>query len=156
MMHDKPQILDPAEKPTQLILTDKLQLGGVLEHLLEFTGPADVLIASFSVGEEFARKIIALRKAGRVRTCELYIDMKAAEKTARTRELLAAAFDAVHYCMNHAKVIAIEGDRLKVAVLSTQNGTRGTRNEGYFIANGGLFTQNVRLNLRNIRACRAF
>lgn len=56
MIEDKPEIHNPRDEPLQLFISDKIQLGEVIERLLQFTGKANVLIASFSVGEEFSAK----------------------------------------------------------------------------------------------------
>lgn len=63
-MKPKPEIHNPKDVPVQVILTDTFQLGYVLEHLLAFTGPADITVSTYSTGEEFLRKLIALRGKG--------------------------------------------------------------------------------------------
>ena len=108
-MNQKPEICDPSEKKVQVILTDAFQLGYVLEKLLGFTGAADITVSTFSTGEEFLRKLIALRRIGLVRTARLFTDFKAAEKTAKINAMLRAAYDEVRFCKNHSKVIIIEG-----------------------------------------------
>lgn len=108
-MKQKPEICDPSEKKVQVILTDAFQLGYVLEKLLGFTGAADITVSTFSTGEEFLRKLIALRRKGLIRTARLFTDFKAAEKTAKINAMLRAAYDEVRFCKNHSKVIIIEG-----------------------------------------------
>lgn len=108
-MNQKPEICDPSEKKVQVILTDAFQLGYVLEKLLGFTGAADITVSTFSTGEEFLRKLIALRRKGLIRTARLFTDFKAAEKTAKINAMLRAAYDKVRFCKNHSKVIIIEG-----------------------------------------------
>lgn len=108
-MNQKPEICDPSEKKVQVILTDAFQLGYVLEKLLGFTGAADITVSTFSTGEEFLRKLIALRRKGLIRTARLFTDFKAAEKTAKINAMLRAAYDEVRFCKNHSKVIIIEG-----------------------------------------------
>lgn len=108
-MNQKPEICNPSEKKVQVILTDAFQLGYVLDKLLGFTGAADITVSTFSTGEEFLRKIIALRRKGLIRTARLFTDFKAAEKTAKINAMLRAAYDEVRFCKNHSKVIIIEG-----------------------------------------------
>lgn len=154
MAEDKPQIHNPRDEPFQLFITDKIQLGEVIERLLAFTGRANIMVASFSVGEEFVRKIHALKKKGLVDRADLYIDMKAAEKTARTKAITISVFDTVNYCANHAKAVVIEGAEQSCTVITSQNGTRGTRNEAYTITNKGTFAEYVRRKFQNIPTCR--
>ena len=151
---DKPTIHDPREEPTQFFITDRLQLGEIIEKLTEFTGKADLKIMSFSVGEEFVRKIHMLKKKGRIKSAELVFDFKAAEKTARTNTLTTTVFDRVCYCANHAKVVVVAGEQQTCTVLTSQNGTRGTRNEAYFITNKGDIAEYVRRKLEKLRASR--
>lgn len=150
MIEDKPEIHNPRDEPLQLFISDKIQLGEVIERLLQFTGKANVLITSFSVGEEFTRKIHALKKKGLIGRADLYIDMKAAEKTARTRTITTAVFDTVNDCANHAKAVVIEGTEQSCTVITSQNGTRGTRNEVYNITNKRTFAEYVRRKFQNI------
>lgn len=132
---DKPTINNPAECPLQVMLTASLQLGILLEQLLTFTGPADITISTFSSGEEFLIKLHSLKKKGLVTRAVCFTDIKAAEKTARNNTMMKMAYDQVHMCRNHSKVILISGQRLQVAVLTSQNTTRGNRLESYVIIN---------------------
>ena len=67
-MNTKPTIYDPRERQVQVILTDTFQLGYVLERLLAFTGEAHITVSTYSIGEEFLRKLLALRRKGLVRS----------------------------------------------------------------------------------------
>lgn len=109
---------------------------------------------SFSVGEEFVRKIHMLKKRGRIKRAELFFDFKAAEKTARTNTLTATVFDRVCYCANHAKVVVVDGEEQTCTIVTSQNGTRGTRNEVYFITNKEEIAEYVRRKLEKLRASR--
>ena len=80
------------------------------QHLLAFTGAARITVSTYSTGEEFLRKLIALRHKGVIRSAHLFSDFKAAEKTARVNPMLRAAYDEVRFCQNHSKVMVIEGD----------------------------------------------
>lgn len=131
-MNTKPTIYDPRERQVQVILTDTFQLGYVLESLLAFTGAADITVSTYSIGEEFLSKLLALRRKGLVRSAHLFTDFKAAEKTARVNPILRAAYDEVRFCQNHSKVMVIEG-KFPAVVLSSQNQTRGNRLENYAI-----------------------
>ena len=131
-MHSKPTIYAPRERQVQVILTDTFQLGYVLESLLAFTGAACITVSTYSIGEEFLRKLLALRRKGLVRSAHLFTDFKAAEKTARVNPILRAVYDEVCFCQNHSKLMVIEG-HVPVVVLSSQNQTRGDRLENYAI-----------------------
>lgn len=134
-MKEKPEICDPKGKPVQVIMSDALQMGYVLERLLCYSGPAQITVSSFSTGEEFLRKLIVLRRRGLVKRATLYTDFKAMQKTARVNPMMRTAYDECRFCNNHSKVMVIEGERVTVTVLSSQNQTRGNRMENYTILN---------------------
>ena len=145
----KPQIENPRSKPLQVILTDGFQLGYVLETVLSFCGPSNITVSTFSTGEEFLRKLLALRKNGQVLHAVLYTDTKAAEKTAKLKYMLRAAYDEINFCKNHSKVMIVEGN-IRVVVLSSQNQTRGNRMENYVILHNNFVADYCKSTLENI------
>ena len=48
----------------QVHLSDRIQLVDVLRWILAQTGKADVTITSFSISEEFLRRLVYLRRDG--------------------------------------------------------------------------------------------
>ena len=131
----KTSLQDPFLKPLQVLFSNRLQLGDVLEDLLSFTGPATLAIGTFSTGEEFLRRLFSLRNRGLVHSAVLYCDIKAAEKTARLQPMLRSCFEEVNLCRNHSKVLLIHTAKGNVCVLTSQNMTRGNRMESYEIVN---------------------
>lgn len=143
---EKPTIYDPRLNPLQVLLSDRLQMGDVLEALLGHLGPCGLLVATFSTGEEFLRKLIRLRGKGLVTHAALFLDTKAAEKTARTNPMLRAAFDRAAFCQNHAKLMLLcNALRETACVITSQNMTRGNRLESYVVLGDyGTFARLVR------------
>lgn len=62
-------------------LSDSLQVADLLEYVLDYTGPADVDITSFSLSEEFLRRLFFLRKRSGIRRLRIVLDYKATNKT---------------------------------------------------------------------------
>ena len=120
----------------QVLITEQLQLGDVLTQILDITGPAELTISTFSSGEEFLRKLISLRKSQMVLRATLYTDFKAAEKTARTNAMVQNAFDSLHLCPNHSKIMVVRGQRSTITLFTSQNQTRGNRLESYVLIEG--------------------
>lgn len=135
-MKTGPLILPPDCHPVQVFLSAELQVGNVLERLLEFTGPARLTVSTFSTGEEFLRQLVRLRASGSVKSSVLYLDHKAAVKTARILPLARSAFDHIRFCSNHSKIMVMAGENCTVSVLTSQNQTRGNRMESYVIIHG--------------------
>ena len=118
-----------SEVPTQAWLSDRVQLADVLRHILSETGPADVRISSFSISEEFLRRLFFIRREGLVRRLEIVLDFKATHKTLRLWPFIAQTVDGCYLADNHSKIILVRNGRMKVAVVTSQNLTRGNRNE---------------------------
>ena len=58
-------VLKPlAENPNQAYLSDMLQVADVLTWILGQSGPAHVQMTSFSISEEFLRRIFFIEKDG--------------------------------------------------------------------------------------------
>lgn len=129
-----PTILKPiAGHPVQAYLDNRLQLYDVLEFILEYTGPADILVSTFSTGEEFLRRLYRLRESGRVTHATLIADLKAASKTVQLWQFMRSVFSEVFLTENHSKVLLVAGSRRRVAVVTSQNQTRGNRHESAVI-----------------------
>lgn len=65
----------------QAYLTNTLQVADVLEWILQQVGTATVWQTSFSISEEFLRRLFFIEKSGRVKEFNLVLDHKATNKT---------------------------------------------------------------------------
>ena len=75
-------ILKPlGDKPYQAYLSNVLQVADVLEWVLEQVGTAEVWQTSFSISEEFLRRLFFIEKSGQVKRFNLVLDHKATNKT---------------------------------------------------------------------------
>lgn len=144
-------IKDPLICPLQVFMSHRVQLGDVLAGLLEFTGPARLTVSTFSCGEEFLMRLHKLKQKGLVLSAALYADMKAAEKTARIRTMMMSVYDEFYLCANHSKVMLVEGERMTVCVLSSQNQTRGNRMESYVLLRSPEAEEIVRTAFLNLK-----
>ena len=111
-----------ADTPNQAYLTNALQVADVLEWILQQVGKAKVWQTSFSISEEFLRRLFFIEKGGKVLEFNLVLDHKATMK----RTYLAD---------NHSKILLVEseaGDT--ISVVTSQNLTRGNRHESTFIS----------------------
>ena len=130
---EKFNVLPLGQNPVQNYLNDRMQLGEVLEQILQQTGPADIVVSTFSTAEEFLTKVHRLRSKGLISSAILYTDHKAAEKTAKILTMVRNVFDEVYFVRNHSKIMIIKGYAYNVVVLTSQNQTRGNRLESYTI-----------------------
>ena len=69
------------EVQTQAYLSNAVQVADVLEWILEQVGTSKVWQTSFSISEEFLRRLFFIEKSGKVSEFNLVLDHKATNKT---------------------------------------------------------------------------
>lgn len=123
------------ECPLQAFVTDKFQLFDTIETILKEVGPCQMIITSFSISEEFIRKIYRFKEAGRILAASVVIDHKASAKVSKLLNFAGNVFEAVYLGSNHSKVVLLwnENSHSQVAIITSQNLTRGNRQESTVI-----------------------
>lgn len=96
-------------------------------------GPVRIIQTSFSIAEEYLRRIFLIKEQHNVQHLEIILDHKATQKTMLIWNFVRNVADEVYLCSNHSKVILISDNRTNVSVITSQNLTRGNRNESIFI-----------------------
>ena len=130
------EVLKPlSECRSQAYLTNALQVADVLEWILEQVGSAIVWQTSFSISEEFLRRLFFIEKKGNVREFHLVLDHKATNKTLKLWPFIAQTMEKCYLTDNHSKILLVLADSgQKVSVVTSQNLTRGNRHESAFIS----------------------
>ena len=128
---DIEQWLNPlAEAENQAYLTNALQVADVLEWILEQVGKATVWQTSFSISEEFIRRLYFIEKSGLVTRFNLVLDHKATNKTLKLWAFITQVIDTTYLADNHSKVLLIRSEQGEtVSIITSQNLTRGNRCE---------------------------
>ena len=128
-------VLKPlAENPNQAYLSDMLQVADVLTWILDQTGPAHVQMTSFSISEEFLRRIFFIEKDGLIKSLDIVLDFKATNKTLILWPFIAQTVQSCYLASNHSKILLVHNDTMCVSVVMSQNLTRGNRFESGFIS----------------------
>ena len=129
-------ILKPlSEAPSQAYLSNAVQVADLLEWILEQVGTAKVWQTSFSISEEFLRRLFFIEKSGRVSEFNLVLDHKATNKTLKLWSFMTQVIERTYLTDNHSKILLVEADSgQSVAVVTSQNLTRGNRHESAFIS----------------------
>lgn len=123
-----------SEKTHQVYLTNELQVADVLEWILEQVGTAEVWQTSFSISEEFLRRLFFIEKQGKVKQFNLILDHKATNKTLSLWPFICQTMEHVYLADNHSKVLLVQSDKGDtVSVLTSQNLTRGNRVESALV-----------------------
>lgn len=142
------QILRPLkETPNQAYLSNAVQVADILEWILSQVGVAEVWQTSFSISEEFLRRLFFICKANKVSRINLVLDHKATNKTLKLWAFITQVIERTYLADNHSKILLVKsesGDT--VSVVTSQNLTRGNRAESAFISTdpeifAGLFAQ---------------
>ena len=129
--------LDPSGA-SQCFLSDYVQVADILEWILEQVGESFVVQSSFSVSDEFLRRLFFIRKKGKVRHYRMILDHKATNKTIKLWPFIMNVVEECLLADNHSKVMIVSPlDRSVkgVVVVSSQNLTRGNRFESSLVTN---------------------
>lgn len=119
----------------QPFFSSGVQIYHIIDWVIQQTGPVHLLNTTFSVAEEFLRAIFRLKSKGMILSSVEIADLKSAAKTQKVNDLLRGVFDEVYLAENHSKVILLWNDDYKITIITSQNQTRGNRNEGGIIIN---------------------
>ena len=131
----------------QAYLTNELQVADILEWILEQLGPSRVWQKSFSISEEFVRRLYFIQKANKVIEYNLVLDHKATNKTIKLWPFICQVVSKTYLADNHSKLLLVQSQKGEVAaVVTSQNLTRGNRQECAFVCSNlvifqGLFQQ---------------
>lgn len=123
-----------SDAPLQSALSNEMQIADILEWVLQQVGTAEVWQTSFSISEEFLRRLYFITRNGSASAIHLVLDFKATNKTLSLWTFIEQVISTTHLADNHSKVLLIhsqKGD--KVTVITSQNLTRGNRNESYIV-----------------------
>lgn len=118
------------EKPYQAYLSDALQVADILDWVLKQLGKSEVWQTSFSISEEFIRRLYFIEKSGLVSKFNLVLDHKATNKTLKLWAFITQVIDTTYLADNHSKVLLVRSEHGEmVSIITSQNLTRGNRCE---------------------------
>ena len=124
-----------ADTPNQAYLTNALQVADVLEWILQQVGKAKVWQTSFSISEEFLRRLFFIEKGGKVLEFNLVLDHKATNKNLKLWSFISQVMQRTYLADNHSKILLVESDAGDtISVVTSQNLTRGNRHESTIIS----------------------
>ena len=133
---DISQILKPlADNPFQAYLSNAVQVADILEWILSQVGITEVWQTSFSISEEFLRRLYFITKDKRVSRINLVLDHKATNKTLKLWSFITQVIERTYLADNHSKILLVKSEKGDtVSVITSQNLTRGNRHESAFIS----------------------
>ena len=153
------EILKPLEDtPYQAYLSNAVQVADILDWILSQVGIAEIWQTSFSISEEFLRRLFFICKDKKVSRINLVLDHKATNKTLKLWAFITQVIERTYLADNHSKILLVRAvgnketeigdsensnsqslipnsDTVKtVSVITSQNLTRGNRAESAFIS----------------------
>ena len=129
-------ILKPlSDCPHQAYLSNALQVADVLEWILSQVGKSEIWQTSFSISEEFLRRLFFIEKEGNIKEFNLVLDHKATNKTLKLWAFITQTMKRTYLADNHSKILLVRTESGEVvSVVTSQNLTRGNRHESTFIS----------------------
>ena len=109
-------------------------MADILDWVLKQLGKSEVWQTSFSISEEFIRRLYFIETSGLVTKFNLVLDHKATNKTLKLWAFITQVIDTTYLADNHSKVLLVKSERGEmVSIITSQNLTRGNRCESAVI-----------------------
>ena len=122
------------DKPYQAYLSSALQVADILDWVLQQLGKSEVWQTSFSISEEFIRRLFFIEKSGLVTRFNLVLDHKATNKTLKLWAFITQVINTTYLADNHSKVLLVKSEKGEVvSIITSQNLTRGNRSESAMV-----------------------
>mgnify|MGYP000690588638 CR=1 FL=1 len=123
------------DAPCQAYLSNAVQVADILEWILSQVDVAEIWQTSFSISEEFLRRLYFICKDKRVSRINLVLDHKATNKTLKLWAFISQVIERTYLADNHSKILLVKSQKGDmVSVVTSQNLTRGNRAESAFIS----------------------
>jgi phosphatidylserine/phosphatidylglycerophosphate/cardiolipin synthase-like enzyme len=132
-------------------MDNTIQIYDLLEWCLLQCPKSYITIVSFSLSEEFIRKIQLLKKQNLIVHVSILLDLKAMQKTEKLLRFSENVFDNVSFAKVHAKIILIQNDTINIAIIGSQNATRTSRTESILVTTCQHVIDNYNTMLLNIQ-----
>jgi hypothetical protein len=112
----------------------------LLEHLLKFTGNADVLLTSWSISDFGIKRLISLKNDGIIKDLKCLFDVRTLKFNPNVAELANFNIDA-KFINIHAKLMILKGENGSLCVMTSSN-----LNENKRIEVGTIIVDTERIN----------
>ncbi|MBR6263233.1 MAG: C4-dicarboxylate ABC transporter [Prevotella sp.] len=144
-------LLPLKDAPNQAYLSNAIQVADILEWILGQVGVATIWQTSFSISEEFLRRLYFIKKSKKVKEINLILDHKATNKTLKLWVFITQVIRKTYLADNHSKILLVESeDGQQVAVITSQNLTRGNRHESAFISTDKAIFQRLKVEVESL------
>lgn len=99
-------------------------------YILKQTGPADVVISSYSISENTLKTLRRMVDAGEIASIRFLIDNRVRSISPKPFDVMVNSFPGCYRCLAlHAKVALISNSEWKITVIGSQNATHNPKLE---------------------------
>lgn len=142
-------LLPLADNPEQAYLSSAVQVADILEWIIKQLGPVKVWQTSFSISEEFLRRLYFInKKTNGIKEYTVILDFKATNKTLSLWAFICQTIKNVYLADNHSKILLAQNEKKQtVTVITSQNLTRGNRAESAFISTSNKIFQKLKTQI---------
>jgi len=96
--------------------------------VLEQTGPADIIMSTYSISPKTITGVLNRREKGTIRNIRFLVDNRVRSLSPKPFDMLVANFD--YRCISiHAKVACVWNDNWNITIVSSQNATDNPKME---------------------------
>jgi hypothetical protein len=116
------------DRAVHFITSGRFSIHDLILHILKQTGPADLLVSTWSISELAIRQIVQKHTEGIIRSIRFLIDPRVKVRNPKPLQMLAANFDyKLKAC--HAKVTLIGNESWNISIVGSANLTNNPRIE---------------------------
>jgi hypothetical protein len=101
----------------------------LLLHLLEKTGPADVIMCTWSVSENAIRQMLKKMETGLIKSLKAVLDWRVKVRRPEALNFLKYNIADIRLTSCHAKVTVIKNEKWNIAIVTSANYTNNPRIE---------------------------
>ena len=101
----------------------------LLEYILEQTGPAEVMLSTFTICEASVRSLYNLCESGQITKLKCLFDTRTRKNKADILLFAAGITPAIYISDCHAKLVIISNDKWKIAIIGSANFSINSRLE---------------------------
>ena len=140
-----------AEEGTQAYLSNAVQVADLLDWVLSQYGRCEVWQTSFSISEEFLRRLYFIERRGQLKRFNLVLDHKATNKTLKLWAFITQTIEHTYLADNHSKVLLVAAeDGRVVSIITSQNLTRGNRAESALVTTDKAIFSTLMAQMRDL------
>jgi hypothetical protein len=115
-------------KTTHFVTSGRWSMNDLMIYVLQQTGPADVMVATWSIAETAMRQILNNYQQGLIKSISFLLDPRVKVRNPKPLQLLSANFPyRLFRC--HAKVTLIRSAEHHISIVSSANMTQNPRIE---------------------------